>query len=84
MKDMNSKRNGRRAPKMFAPAAWQWNPQQLRNDGKGIQVWSASGCLNGTVSVEKARSMVAARAYFLGSDAHICEAYNRTDRVNAG
>ena len=63
----------RRARK-FVPAGWQWDASKLAGGQTGqVQLWSASGCMMGLVSLERARELVSARAFFIGSDVHVCQ-----------
>ncbi len=69
--------------KMFAPAAWQWDPASLQvEDGKRIQWWSAGGSCS-LISLDEARKLVATRAAFCGSAGHVCQVHDRIDGCNA-
>lgn len=67
--------------RMFAPAAWQWDPTSLTT-GIAIQAWSASGSLQGNVGLDEAREMVRSGGYFVGSCIHICQVHDRIDVRN--
>ena len=45
-------------------------------------MWSAGGSCR-LISVDDARKLVAARAFFLGSTIHICQVHDRIDGRNA-
>lgn len=70
----------RRAPSMFTPAAWQWDPLSVTSER--VQWWSAGGSCS-TMSLAEARKLVAASAAFVGSDHHVCQVHERIDGANA-
>jgi hypothetical protein len=79
----NANKKAARKSRTFAPAAWQWDAAQLVDDGNRIQLWSRNGCLMGLVTVQKARELVTKRAFFIGSNAHLCQVHEAIDGVNA-
>lgn len=63
-------------------AAWQFDASQLGSATGQIQLWSAAGSMQGLVSIEKARELVAAGAYFLGAANYLCQMHDRIDASN--
>ena len=79
---MNSATN--RKARKFAPAPWQWDASKILGGHTGsVQLWSAAGCMAGLVSLDRARELVSARAFFIGSDVHCCAVHDGIDMVNA-
>src|SRR5262252_4727563 len=81
-------RNTKKAPAMFAPAAWQWDPEQVSDATASegfknrIQFWSASGCMS-IITVARAKELVAARAAFVGGPLFIDQTHEHIDGCNA-
>jgi hypothetical protein len=78
---MTNKRS-RKASKKFVPAAWQWDASLLSEQFFKIQMWSKDGACS-LVSLETARKLVKAKAYFMGSATHICQVHEMIDCANA-
>ena len=75
---MGMKRTTKRAAKTFTPAAWQWDPASVvGGQTGGVQMWSAAGSMMGVITVERARELISAKAFFAGSSVHICQVHDR-------